>query len=79
MLLANHLEPGHGLLIYRVQSLVKAHRQLVDHGWSIEGEPSELPQGPCVVFRDPGQQRLAAYEHVRPEADQHFEGRFDKP
>ena len=79
VLLANHLKPGHGLLIYRVRSLVEARRQLVDHGWSIEGEPFELPQGPCVVFRDPGQQRLAAYERVRPKADQHFEGRFDKP
>jgi len=28
------------------------------------------------VFRDPGQQRLAAYERVR-EVDRRFEGRFD--
>ena len=33
--------------------------------WSVEGEPFELPQGPCLVFRDPGRQRFAVYERVR--------------
>lgn len=79
VLLANHLEPGRGLLIYRVRSLVETHSRLVDRGWSVDGEPFELPHGPCLVFRDPGQQRLAAYECVRPEVDQQFRGRFDKP
>lgn len=79
VLLANHLEPGEGLLVYRVRSLAETRSQLVDHGWSVEGEPFELPQGPCLVFRDPGRQRLAAYERVRPDMDQHFLGRFDEP
>ena len=77
VVLANHLEPGRGLLIYRARSLVETQRALTSHGWSVEGEPFELPQGPCVVFRDPGQQRLGAYERVRPAMDEHFQGRFD--
>lgn len=79
VVLANHLEPGHGLLVYRARSLAETQRALASHGWSAEGEPFELPQGPCIVFRDPGGQRLAAYERVRPGVDDHFRGRFDPP
>jgi catechol 2,3-dioxygenase-like lactoylglutathione lyase family enzyme len=77
LLLANHLEPGHGLLIYRVKNLAVARRELIDRGWSAEGELFEIPQGPCLVLRDPGGQRLAVYQLLRPGMDQHFSGRFD--
>src|SRR5262245_1217904 len=76
VLLANHLAPGAALVVYRVPSLAELRGQLAQEGWRTEGEPFELPQGPCIVFRDPGQQRLAAYERVR-HVDRHFEGRFD--
>ncbi|MEP6994928.1 MAG: VOC family protein [Acidobacteriota bacterium] len=79
VLLANHLAPGHGLLVYRVRSLDEARRRLGDRGWAVEGEPFELPQGPCLVIQDPGKQRLAVYERLRPDVDQHFLGRFDTP
>ena len=79
ILLANHLETGGGLLVYRVRSLAETQSRLTGHGWSLEGEAFDLPQGPCLVFRDPGGQRLAAYERVRPGMDQHFLGRFDEP
>ena len=76
VLLANHLEPGHAVLIYRVPHLEEVQRRLLESGW--EAEPSfEIPHGPCVVFRDPGGLRLAVYERVRPGMDQHFDGRFD--
>jgi hypothetical protein len=78
VVLANHLEPGRGLLVYRARSLDETRRMLARQGWSVEGEPFELPHGPCLVFRDPGEQRLAAYERVR-DADRFFEGRFDTP
>jgi predicted enzyme related to lactoylglutathione lyase len=77
VLLANHLEPGHQLLIYRVKDLAATHRRLIDRGWSAEAEAFEIPQGPCVVLRDPGGQRLAMYELTRPWMDRHFIGRFD--
>jgi hypothetical protein len=77
VLLADHLPAGAGLVVYRVRSLSEVRDRLSGEGWRTEGEPFELPQGPCIVFRDPGQQRLAAYERVRPQVDKHFEGRFD--
>ena len=78
VLLADHLAVGEALVVYRVRSLAGVREQLSRQGWSTEGEPFELPQGPCIVFRDPGQQRLAAYERVRPHVEEHFEGRFDR-
>ena len=46
--------------------------------WRIrDGETFELPQGPCLVLEDPGGQRLAVYERVRPEMDRRFLGRYD--
>jgi predicted enzyme related to lactoylglutathione lyase len=79
VLLANHLDPGHGLLIYRVRSLDETRRMMEEHGCSVEGEPFELPQGPCLVLRDPGGQRLAVYERLRPDVEARFRGRFDAP
>jgi hypothetical protein len=76
VLLADHLRAGNALVVYRVASLAELRERLSRGGWSTEGEPFELPPGPCVVLRDPGGQRLAAYERVR-RVDEHFEGRFD--
>jgi len=78
VLLADHLDVGEGLAVYRVRSLSEVRDRLSEHGWSTEGEPFELPQGPCLVIRDPGRQRVAAYECVRPHGVAHFEGRFDR-
>lgn len=76
VLLANHLEPGHTVLIYRVSSLTDAQRRLAERGWE-PGASFEIPQGPCLILRDPAGQRLAIYERVRPGVDRRFEGRFD--
>jgi len=77
VLLASHLESQQTILIYRVSSIDAVSTRLVAAGWS-EVEPRlEIPQGPCLVFRDPGGQRLAVYERVRPQVEEHFEGRMD--
>jgi predicted enzyme related to lactoylglutathione lyase len=77
VLLANHLEPGQLLLIYRTSNLKQVERRLAAAGWALDGEPFDIPAGPCVIVRDACGQRLAIYERVRPEVDQVFEGRFD--
>jgi predicted enzyme related to lactoylglutathione lyase len=77
VLLANHLEPGQAVLIYRVPRLEDIRRQLVNDGWPDIGPSFEIPQGPCLMLRDPGGQRLAIYERIRPGVDGHFDGRFD--
>jgi predicted enzyme related to lactoylglutathione lyase len=77
VLLASHLAAHQTILIYRVRNLADVRQRLVDEGWSDVDAPFEIPQGPCVVFRDPGGQRVAVYERVRPGMDEKFEGRFD--
>lgn len=77
VLLANHLESGPLLLIYRTTSLPDLQRRLTGAGWVTDGEPFDIPAGPCVIVRDPAGQRLAVYERIRPEVDQVFDGRFD--
>ena len=77
VLLASHLAAHETILIYRVLDLDAVRRRLVDGGWTDVEAPLEIPQGPCLVFRDPGGQRLAIYERVRPGVEEKFEGRFD--
>ena len=78
MLLASHLDRGEAILIYRVAALDEIRLRLEREGWTAEGPAFEIPTGPCLVFRDPGGQRLAAYERVRPGVERSFEGRFDR-
>jgi predicted enzyme related to lactoylglutathione lyase len=77
VLLASHLEPHQTILIYRVMSLDEMRKRLVDEGWTDVDTPFEIPQGPCLVFRDPGGQQVAVYERVRPGVDDTFAGRID--
>jgi len=76
-LLASHLSPKATILIYRVASLAATRQQLLDARWTDLDEPFEIPQGPCLVFRDPGGQPLAIYERTRPFVERSFEGRLD--
>jgi len=76
VLLAEHLEGSLPILIYRVENLQKAMREMERQRWK-RGEVFEIPQGPCCTFIAEGGQRLAIYELTRPEVAQHFMGRFD--
>ena len=77
VLLASHLAPHETILIYRAASLRSTRQRLLDAGWTDVDEPFEIPQGPCLVFRDPAGQQLAVYERVRPGVETSFDGRFD--
>jgi predicted enzyme related to lactoylglutathione lyase len=77
VLLASHLAPKATILIYRVASLAATRQQLLDARWTDLDEPFEIPQGPCLVLRDPAGQRLAIYERTRPLVERSFDGRFD--
>jgi predicted enzyme related to lactoylglutathione lyase len=77
VLLASHLKARDAILIYRVDDLASVRGRLERDGCTEVDEPFEIPQGPCLVFRDPGGQRLAVYECVRPGVVETFEGRFD--
>lgn len=76
LLLAGHLHGEQPVLVYRVDNLDVAMRELEGRGW--EREPSfEIPHGPVSSFRTPGGHRIAIYQLVRPEVGEHFEGRRD--
>jgi hypothetical protein len=76
VLLAGHLEGDQPVLVYRVDDLERAMRELAARGW--QREPTfEIPHGPVCPFRTPGGHRLAIYELKRPEVGEHFEGRRD--
>ena len=77
LLLAGHLEGTVPILIYRVADLDATIADLKSRGWKSEGEPFEIPHGPCVTFRDPNGQRFALYQLVRPEMNERFAGRID--
>jgi predicted enzyme related to lactoylglutathione lyase len=77
VLLASHLAAHQTILIYRVHAIDVVRQRLVKGGWTDVEEPFEIPQGPCLVFRDPGGQRLAIYERRRPGVEEKFDGRFD--
>lgn len=75
VLLAGHLHGERPVLVYRVADYAEATHALEAAG--VELDELEIPHGPCAAFRALGDQRFAVYELTRPEADQHFRGRFD--
>lgn len=76
ILLAGHLDGDQPVLVYRVDDLEAAMRELAARGW--QQEPTfEIPHGPVCSFRAIGGQRIAIYQLVRPDVGEHFEGRRD--
>jgi hypothetical protein len=76
LLLADHLTGDAPILVFRVADLAAARAELATRGWESEHQ-LEIPQGPVVTFRAPGEQRLAIYERSRPGVEKGFEGRRD--
>lgn len=68
LLLAGHLEGELPILVYRVDNLKQAMKELKGRGWK-KGHEVELPHGPCCTFIASSGQRFAIYQLVRPEAD----------
>ena len=76
LLLADHVEGDHPILVYRVADLDTALADLEAGGWQPQ-QILEIPHGPCCSFRGPGGHRIALYQLTRPEAATHFAGRRD--
>ncbi len=77
ILLADHIEKKDLKLIYRVNNLEKAAYELRSRGWR-EEKSLEIPNGPCLTFRDPADNHIVIYENRRPHVMEEFKGRFDK-
>ena len=76
ILLANHIGNKDLMLIYRVKNLDKARSELQARGWK-EEKSLEIPNGPCLTFRDPALNPIVIYENRRPNVMSDFKGRID--
>jgi hypothetical protein len=76
VVLAGHLDGERPILVYRVDDIAAAARELKGRGWE-PGHALEIPQGPVRSFTAPGGQRLALYQLTRPGVVESFTGRRD--
>lgn len=67
-LVADHRPAPSVLPVFAVGDLDAAERDLTARGWTAEGPRFEIPDGPCVLFKDPSGNGLALYGDVRPNA-----------
>jgi hypothetical protein len=64
------------MLIYRVNNLDDAASELRGRGWR-EEKSLEIPNGPCLTFRDPADNSIVINENRRPHVMTEFKGRID--
>jgi hypothetical protein len=76
ILLANHIKRKDLMLVYRVSDLDEAASELRARGWN-EEKSLEIPNGPCLTFRDPADNLIVIYENRRPHIMRDFKGRID--
>jgi hypothetical protein len=76
IVLADHLEAGPPILVYRVDDLDATTSDLEARGWG-GAVALDIPQGPVRSFRSPGGHRFAIYELTRPGVLESFLGRRD--
>ena len=76
ILLADHINRKDLMLIYRVNNLDKTATELRSRGWR-EEKSLEIPNGPCLTFRDPADNSIVIYENRRPYVMKDFKGRID--
>jgi hypothetical protein len=77
LVLAEHLDGERPILVYRVESLAAAVRELEGSGLD-PGPELGFPYGPIHAFTLPGSEhRIAIYEMTRPQAREMLSGRRD--
>jgi hypothetical protein len=76
LLLAGHLGGERPVLVFRVDSLDAAVRELEVAGAEV-GPEMGIPHGPIREIEAPGGHRIAIYELTRPETAARIEGRRD--
>lgn len=66
LLVADHVKAPSKRLIYEVEDIRVAKRQLEARGWRAEGEEFEVPDGPCINFEDRSGNQFAIIQLTRP-------------
>jgi hypothetical protein len=76
ILLADHLHGERPVLVFRVEDLDAAVKEVEQRGGTA-GLRTGIPYGPIQLLELPGPQRIALYERTRPEMDERLAGRRD--
>jgi len=66
LLLADHVKAPSKRLIYEVDDLDEAVGELKGRGWKPEGGRFEIPDGPCMNFKDGSGNEYAILQMSRP-------------
>jgi catechol 2,3-dioxygenase-like lactoylglutathione lyase family enzyme len=66
LLIADHVKAPSKRLIYEVEDLEAAAGTLRSQGWESEGGSFEVPDGPCMNFKDASGNEYAILEMSRP-------------
>jgi hypothetical protein len=66
LLIADHVKAPSKRLIYEVEDLDEASRLLKGRGWRPDGDSFEIPDGPCINFKDESGNGYAILEMRRP-------------
>jgi hypothetical protein len=66
LLIADHVKAPSKRLIYEVENLEEAADALKGRGWKPEGGSFEIPDGPCMNFKDGSGNEYAILEMARP-------------
>jgi len=66
LLLADHVKAPSKRLIYEVDDLDEAVKELKGRGWKPDGRRFEIPDGPCMNFKDDSGNEYAILQMSRP-------------
>jgi hypothetical protein len=66
LLIADHVKAPSKRLIYEVEDIDEAVKVLKGRGWKPEGGSFEIPDGPCVNFKDESGNEYAILQMTRP-------------
>ena len=66
LLLADHVRAPSKRLIYEVDDLDEAAQELEGRGWTPDGGTFEIPDGPCINFKDRSGNEYAILQMTRP-------------
>ena len=66
LLIADHVKAPSKRLIYEVEDLEAAADVLKGRGWKPEGRSFEIPDGPCMNFKDASGNEYAILQMSRP-------------
>jgi len=66
LLIADHVKAPSKRLIYEVEDLDEAVKDLKALGWKTDGGRFEIPDGPCVNFKDESGNEYAILQMSRP-------------